>query len=84
MKCCSLKSLQATSNNYVPSRKHGCYYQIYNMNANCRGRLWSSVSICYVSSAKVLEVVFGIGVLNETYINNLIFFIINEMYVFKD
>lgn len=84
MKCCSLNSLQATSNTYVPSRTHGCYNQIYNMNANCRGRLWSSVSVCYVSSAEVLEMVFGIGVLNETYINILICFIINEMYVFKD
>jgi len=84
MKCYSLKSLHAMSNSYLPSRAQGCYNRIYNMNANCRECLWSSVSICYISLAKVLEVVFGIGVLNETYINNVISFITNEMYVFKD
>ena len=78
MKCCSLKSLQATSNIYVPSRAHGRYNQICNMNVNCRRFLWSSVSINYVASPKVLEVVFGTGFLNKTYTDNLIFFSTNH------
>ena len=59
MKCCSLKSLQVTWNIYMLSRAHGFY-------TNCRGRLWYSVSVSYVSSLEVLKVVFGIGVLNGT------------------
>jgi hypothetical protein len=66
MKCCSLKSLQATWYIYMPSRAHGCYNQIYNMNANCRGRLWYSVSVSYVSSPEELKVVIDIGILNGT------------------
>jgi hypothetical protein len=79
-----LEAFRAKSNIYMPSRAHDYYNHIYNMNANYRGRLWYSVTISYVSSPKVHKVVFGIGVLNETCISNLVFFITNEMEVFTD